>query len=256
MHGIFVQQRREQSPGGGMPGLMRQLNSYYLSLLLDTRSFLGLCPHCFALVQRLSPTRRIQNMVCRNTDLCVEAPSGSGNSFFINGFKRINPDVRVAHHHHVAAQVKRGVFFRIPTVVILRDPIACVVSRTAFWKDPYMTGPVFRQWIRFFRVVEQVQDNVLIATFEYVIRKPGEVIEAINNRFDTDFESGFPQMGQIAEDMNRAYAQFTGGVGQNNPNLPSAEKDAANAGFRSRVKAHRLARPARDLYARLVESAL
>jgi hypothetical protein len=239
-----------------MPGLIRKLNSYYLSLLLDTRSFLGLSPRCFALVQRLSPTRRIQNLVGRNTDLCFEAPSGSGNSYFVNGFRKINPDVCVAHHHHVAAQVARGVLFKIPTVVILRDPIACVVSRTSFWKDPILIGPVFRQWIRFFQVVEQVQNHVLIVTFESVTKKPEEVIKAINSHFDTNFDSRFPEMEQIAEDMNRVYARYTGGLEQNNPNLPSAEKKAVKACFRSRVTAHPLAQPAYELYSRLVEIAL
>jgi len=230
---------------------MNRLGLYKLYLLLDIRSFVGQSPRLFGLVQRLSPTRRIQNLVERNTGLCIEAPSGSGNSYFVNGFLMINPDVRVAHHHHVAAQVTRSARFKVPTVVILRDPIACVVSRAAFWNAAILIGPMFRQWIRFFRAVEQVYDCVLVLPFESVTSKPEEAIKAINERFGTTFNSRFPTMEQISTDMGREYARIIGEEGeQKNPNLPNAEKEAAKTRFRSLVSAHRLAQPARGLYYR------
>lgn len=215
---------------------------------------MGQCPLLFEWVQRLSPTRRIENLVERNTGLCIEAPSGSGSSYFVTGFQKINPDVQVAHHHHVAAQVTRGARFQVPTVALLRDPIDCVVSRTAFWNTPILIGPIFRQWIRFFRAVVQVRDRVLVVSFESVTRKPEEAIKAINGRFDTTFDSRFPKMEQITADMDRAYARVVGGLGQKNPNLPGAEKEAVKTRFCSLVAAHRLAQPACDLYARLVET--
>lgn len=239
-----------------MPDLHHQMKLYYLYSMLDTRSFVGQNRHLFGLVQRLSPTQRIHTLVQRNTDICIEAPSGSGNSYFVNGFRKINPNVRVAHHHHVAAQVMRGVHFQIPTVVILRDPIACVVSRAAYWNTPVLIGPIFRQWIRFFRTVEPILDRATVVSFESVTRRPNEVIKAINDQFDTTFNSRFPEMEQIAADMNRAYARSAGGPDQQNPNLPSAEKEALKTHFRSLVAAHRLAQPACDLYSMLVETAV
>jgi len=239
-----------------MRGIHRQLNLYYLYLMLDLRSFIGQSPHLFGLVQRLSPTRRIHSLVDRNTDICIDAPSGSGNSYFVNGFRKINPNYRVAHHHHVAAQVTRGIHFQVPTVVILRDPIACVVSRTAFWNTPVLIGPIFRQWIRFFCTVEENQDRVLVVSFESVTSRQEEVIKAINSRFDTSFNTRYPEMDHITADMDRAYARNTNGLIQKNPNLPSAAKDAAKAHFRSLVAAHRLAQPACKLYSRLLEVAV
>ena len=239
-----------------MSDLHHQLNLYYLYLMLDIRSFVGQSPRLFGLVQKLSRTRRIHNLVERNTGICIEAPSGSGNSYFVNGFRKINPDVRVAHHHHVAAQVARGVHFQIPTVVILRNPIACVVSRAAFWNAPVLIEPIFRQWIRFFRAVEPVLDCVLVVSFESVTRKPDEVIKVINDRFGTTFDFRFPEIEQIAADMDRAQTRNNGGTEQKNPNLPSAEKEAVKTRFRSLVAAHRLAQPATSIYSRLVETAV
>lgn len=217
---------------------------------------MGQSPRLFELAQRLSPTRRIQTFVGRDTDICIDAPSGSGNSYFVNGFRKINPGVRMAHHHHVAAQVMMGVHFQVPTVVILRDPVACVVSRTAFWNTLVLIAPIFRQWIRFFRTVEGLQDRVLVASFESVTRRQEMVINAINARFETEFNTRFPEMEHIAADMDRSYAKSTGGAEKKNPNLPGVEKETVKDRFRSRVAAHRLAQPARDLYARLDKIAL
>lgn len=239
-----------------MHELQRLLNLYYLYLMLDARSFLGQYPRCFCVLQNLSPTPRVETLVAPDTDLCIEAPSGSGNSFFVNGFRQSNPGVSLAHHHHVAAQVARGVRFEVPTVVILRDPIACVVSRASFWNAPCMIGPVYRQWIRFFRSIERFQDDMLIARFESVTRRPREVVEAINNRFDTHFNVRFPDMEQVAGLMHRVYVPQRGEAESGNPNLPSAGKELAKARFRSRVREHRLARPARAIYTRLARAAL
>ena len=229
---------------------------YYLYLMLDIRSFAGQSPRLFGVLQGLSPTRRIHNLVEKNTGICIEAPSGSGNSYFVNGFRMINPGIRVAHHHHVAVQVTRSVLYQVPTAIILREPVDCVVSRVAFWNAPVLIAPIFRQWIRFFRAVEQVVDRVLVVSFESVTRQPDEVIKAINEHFDTSFNSRFPEMEQIAADMDRAHARNAVGPEQRNPNLPSAEKEAAKTRFRSLVAAHRLAQPATSLYSRLAGTAV
>ena len=83
-----------------------------------------------------------------------------------------------------------------------------------------------------------------------------EVIKAINGRFDTTFNTLFPEMEQIAADMDRAYARKAAGPEQKNPNLPGPLKEAAKARFRSQVAAHRLAQTACNFYSRLVAAAV
>jgi hypothetical protein len=235
-----------------MCGIRKKLNFYYLSLLLDIRSVLGKSPFLFRIVQKLSPTRRSETLVERCTGLCIEAPSGSASSYFVRGFEMINPDVRLAHHHHVAAQVLRSCHLRVPTVVILRDPIDCVVSRAAFWNTPILIGAIFRQWIRFFREIEKVRDDVLFVSFESVTRKPEVVIKAINAHFNTDFNSQLPEVEQVFSGMDRVYT----GPEQQNPNRPSMDKESVKKSIRPSVVAHKLAQPACELYSRLVDTAV
>jgi hypothetical protein len=133
---------------------------------LGVQTQLGRSAILYPLFHRLRGAPRSRNLVGDETDLCIEAPSGSGNSFFVKGFRMINPDARVAHHHHVAAQLKRSAARRVPTVVILRNPIDCVASRSqgAAW----LAGPVFSQWIRFFETAEALRAVILPLSFESV----------------------------------------------------------------------------------------
>lgn len=233
-----------------MSDFHKKLDLYYISLVLDMRSMLGQSPLLFRPAQKLLSTRRSQTLVERCTDLCVEAPSGSASSYFVTGLEVTNPDVELAHHHHVAAQVLKSSRLRVPTVVIVRDPIDCVVSRAAFWNSPIVIGAIFRQWIRFFRGVEKVRDRVLLVSFKSVTRKPEVVIDAINARFNTTFNSQLPEGEQIFSCMDQLYA----GSEQQNPNRPSTDKESVKSSVRPFVVSHKLAKPACELYSKFVDT--
>jgi len=229
-------------------------NSIRLAMLLDVRSYLGQKPFVFGCIQKAMPGQRSLTLVDKDTQFCIEAPSGSGNSYFVNGFMMANQDVRLAHHHHVAAQVRRSVHFRVPVLVILRDPVDCVVSRT--WHSPLLAGAVFRQWIRFFRAVDEVQDSVLIASFESVTSKPDGVIEGVNARFGTSFDVCFPDEKLVFKRMDAAYSAGAGAPGRRNPNRPDSEKRTLKKQVRPVIEAHGLAKTARGLYTKLMGQAI
>jgi hypothetical protein len=231
------------------------IRSIGLAMFLDIRSYLGQRPFVFGCVQKVMPSRRSLGLVVRDTQLCIEAPPGSGNSYFVNGFQMANRGgVRLAHHQHVAAQVKRSVHFRTPILVILRNPVDCVVSRT--WHSPLLAGAVFRQWIRFFRAVDEVRNSILIASFESVISNPGKVVEGINERFDTSFDVRFPEEKLVFERMDAAYSVNKGAPGRRNPNRLIRDKQLLKEQVRPGIEAHELAKTARGLYEKLLAQAV
>jgi hypothetical protein len=160
----------------------------------------------------------------------------------------INPGVRLAHHHHVAAQVKRSVALGIPTLVILRNPIDCVASRTQ--DAPWMTGPVFDQWLRFFQAAETRRDALLLLSFESVTGDPGSAVKRLNARFERSFESAFPKPEQVFSHMDEAYAGASPGD-ERNPNRPDPARTEARNRSRHVAASHRLAAAAVALYDRL-----
>lgn len=219
---------------------------------LDTQTRLGRSASLYPLFHRLRGAPRSRNLVGDDTEMCIEAPSGSGNSFFVNGFQMINPDVRLAHHHHVAAQLKRSVARGVPTLVILRNPIDCVASRSQ--GAPWLAGPVFRQWIRFFETADALRASILSLTFESVTRDPAAAIERINERFGSRFDSRFPDSERVFERMDAAYAEVLAARARN-PNRPDPKRAEARTHARQVAGSHPLAPAATALYERLRTSA-
>jgi hypothetical protein len=224
----------------------------YEAFRLGFQTQLGRSAALYPLIHRLRGALRSRNLVGDETDLCIEAPSGSGNSFFVKGFRMINPDVRVAHHHHVAAQLERSAARDVPTVVILRDPIDCVASRSQ--GAPWLTGPVFSQWIRFFETAEALRAAILLLSFESVTSDPAGAIERVNARFGRDFESQFPDPENVFTEMDTAYAEALAGRPQN-PNRPDPTRAEARTRARQVAESHPLAPAALSLYDRLRGSA-
>jgi hypothetical protein len=220
---------------------------------LGVQTHVGRSPRLYQAMHRLRNAPRGGNLVGPASDLCIEAPSGSGNSFFVRGFLMVNPEVRLAHHHHVAAQLKRGVALGVPTAVILRDPVDCVVSRS--YASPWMIGSVFAQWIRFFVAAEALAPSLEWLTFEGVTRDPAGAVEGINRRFGRRFESRFPEASRVFGHMDEIYARAAGEGGRPNPNRPITSKVERQQAIRPAVESHRLAAPARVLYRRLCETA-
>ena len=231
---------------------MNSIGRVYEAWRLGVQTQLGRSARLYPLLHRLRGAPRSGNLVGDETDLCIEAPSGSGNSFFVNGFRMINPDVRLAHHHHVAAQIERSAARHIPTLVILRNPIDCVASRSQ--GAPWLTGPVFSQWIRFFETAEALREAILSLSFESVTRDPEGAIERLNERFGCHFETHFPSPEQVFTQMDAAYAEAVTEPSRN-PNRPDPARAEARARARQAAESHPLAPSAVALYNRLRGSA-
>ena len=211
----------------------------------SAQTFIGQSWPAYRCLRTVLRSPRNHNLVSQASDLCIEGPAGSGNSFFVNGFAAINPEVRVAHHHHVAAQVKRAVSLGLPTIALLRKPADCVTSRSAL--NPRLIGAMYRQWIRFFRAVEPIQDDLLIAPFETATQRPAEIVQLLNRRWGTIFRDDFPDADAIFDRMNRSHSALVGEA-ICNPNIPSHRRELLKKRILPRVLAHPLAAAAAKLY--------
>lgn len=209
-------------------------------------------PLYFALQYALRRPSRF-SLVDEHTDLCVEAPPGSGNSFFVQGFAMANPDARLAHHHHVSAQIRRASRYEVPTLLIVRNPIDCVLSRAVSWQSPDAIGPSYRQWIAFWSRVSQTSHHSVIVDFSEVTDNARRTIRRLNTRFGRSFSEEFPS----SEDVFRAMDLARGSVyafdpsTDINPNRPDARKEEIRRELKPLVEGHHLAKRAKRLYADL-----
>lgn len=120
------------------------------------------------------------------TELVIEGFPRSANTFAVWAFRQAQPkDVRVAHHLHLPAQVVRAAQWRIPTLILIREPGDAAISLVM--KDRYTLEEALRHYVSFYRTVAERRDACVLAPFEKVIHDYGAVIERVNDRFGTRF---------------------------------------------------------------------
>ena len=189
-------------------------------------------------------------LVSPETGLCIEAPPRSGNSFFVMGFGMANPDVSLAHHHHVAAQVHRAHQFDIPVIALLRNPIDSALAKAAPGDKPFLIGTTLRRWLSFWRGIQSEMDSIVVARFEDVIADPSGVIQRINVKYSTDFSTEFPATSKVFASLedHRMTDQGAGAAKRPNPNIPNDEIKRREDSLRAGATSHRLANQALERY--------
>jgi hypothetical protein len=147
--------------------------------------YAGNYPAVFFSLYRLMRKDR-SRMVTPDTQLVIEGFPRSGNSFARVAFNHAqNERVRIAHGLHVPAQVIRAARWRIPTLVLIRNPRDAVLSFAI--RDPISVDQALRYYISFYETVEKYRDAYVLGLFEEVTEDYGRVIKRINEKFGTTF---------------------------------------------------------------------
>lgn len=150
------------------------------------RFWLGQYPFLFFSVYHLLG-KNIDRVVRSDTDLVIEGFPRSGNSFatfaFISSQQR---QMQVAHHLHVPAQILRAVKFKIPVLMLIREPSKVVSSLLVPF--PWLTvNDALFAYHCFYKPVLPYLDDIVVATFDEVISDFGAVIEKVNKKYNTNF---------------------------------------------------------------------
>lgn len=147
-------------------------------ILVESRIALTKKKNLFPFIHRA--TNRNWGKFCDyNTKLCIEGFESSANSFTYNVIRCVWPSIKVGHHKHVVANLKRAYSYEIPTVVLYRNPedaIPSLVSR--FRPDSF---EAVRRYIHFYRYVEDIAPDVLLVSFEEATQKVRLTVERIAN---------------------------------------------------------------------------
>jgi hypothetical protein len=126
--------------------------------------------------------------VRRTTEIVIEGFPRSANSFAVTAFQLAQGrSVDMAHHLHAPAQVIAAARWKIPTVVLIRDPdeAACSLAIRAPSLDLRIA---LRQYARFYERILPFRDDFVLAPFQLVVSNFGAVIEQVNRRFGSRFE--------------------------------------------------------------------
>jgi hypothetical protein len=176
----------------------------------------------------------------RRTQIVIEGPRRSGNTFAVTAFELAQPDpVVVAHHRHASVHVVGGVRRELPAVVLVREPEDAVVSYVLYERGRVTMRQALRAYTRFYEDVLPYLDGVVVATFESVTSDLGAVVRAVNGRFGTDFAV----FEHSAENVERCFARIEdehrrrfGRVREERIARPSAQRVASAAALRERFR--------------------
>jgi hypothetical protein len=150
------------------------------------RRYVGERPHLFYCYYALKPRYR-HLLVTPETRFVIEGFPRSGNTFAVVAFERAQRKaLRVAHHLHMPAQVMLAARWRIPTLVLLRNPTDAVLSLTI--RDPLVSvREALKHYVFFHEKIVEYRDAFVLGLFEEVTRDYGAVLERVNARFGTRF---------------------------------------------------------------------
>jgi hypothetical protein len=151
------------------------------------QTYAGKHPAAFYGLYRL--TRKDQaRVVTPDTQLVIEGFPRSANSFARVAFNRAQSErVRIANGLHVPAQVIRAARWRIPTLVLIRNPKDAVLSLVI--RDPISVDQALRYYVSFYETAEKYRDAYVLGLFEEVTGDFGRVIRRMNEKFGTTFSA-------------------------------------------------------------------
>lgn len=215
------------------------------------RTALGGHPVGYRLLATLYPRDLV---VSRRTDLCVEGFERSANSFLCRAVARWNKGIRLAHHLHAPQQILRAMRLGIPCVMLVRPPLAAL-SSVLLVDDTLTTANAVRGYLAFYEPLLGHLDEVAIARFEDVTKRPETVIATVNERFGSAFRSQ-PLTGDDRAKIDaqlRRRREATRGP-EHLVAVPTAEKERLRGPLLDRLRAEPALTDAAAMYESIVGS--
>ena len=147
-------------------------------------------------ILRLTLGQCADQLVSRDTQLLLEGAGGSGNTFAFMAFKFAqggDSSVKIAGHTHYSAQVILAVRWRIPVLILIRDPIASIdslVCRNIFsnkYEQISFARLCLLDYITFYKSIAPHKDKCVISKFENTVNNINYCIENINFKYGCNF---------------------------------------------------------------------
>ncbi|MCS4085632.1 hypothetical protein GGQ10_000431 [Salinibacter ruber] len=104
----------------------------------------------------------------------------SANTFAFNALYCVRPDLDIARHKHVVANLKRASDHRVPTVILFRNPDDCIPSAVSRFR-PSLAEAVQRYLYFYQYVVDEMKSDILLVSFEEVTQEVEATIRRIGS---------------------------------------------------------------------------
>jgi len=198
-----------------------------------------------------------QMAVAQDTQICIEGFPRSANSYAVVAFRVANPDVKIAHHLHVPAQLIQATGLGIPSVLLIRKPEEAVASFLVFQQSD-QANLYLKTYIRFHKALRKLRHKLIVADFELAITNMNAIIKAVNEKFAKDFhflQDQSKQESVIFAKLKEVNDQFF--AGQKNKSMyPDENRKQAKKEARKLVLNSRRLPAAQAIYKEFLQDAL
>jgi len=144
-------------------------------------------------------------------DFCLEGYPSSGNSFLFNLLMEINPQLKIAHHTHSAANIKSALLCKVPVIAIIRHPLEAISSANVRFSLGIRNAIL--EYIDIHSFILRKSKNILLVDFNQLINNPKKIIVAI---------SGYTKVDLVIDEdvdtlVNKAKQRLTKFIRENKP---------------------------------------
>jgi hypothetical protein len=163
-----------------------------------------------------------------DTEIVIEGFPRTANTFAHIAFKIAQDQpVKIAHHTHAAAQILAGVRKNIPTIVLIREPEAAVISYIIGDFDPGISmRQVLYDYLAFYKPILKYQSKFVLAPFYEITHDYGAIIRKVNEQYGTNFNEFIHTDENISKCFELIDSGYTQAFGELKEEVVSRPSDA------------------------------
>ncbi len=187
--------------------------------------------------------------VTKDTTLCLEGFQRSGNGYCEAILKFKNEGLEITHHAHAFANIKRSIKWKVPILVLIRNPIDCIASLITF--DERLSDDVaIKNYVNYYKGVERLKDALLLVDFLELTKTPDVIIEKLNTKYSLNLNKLNFTEEEKKEYMKQKKANYDQAI-LASP-FPDKAKEVKTSKHRQRLSQNKMMNEALDLYHRMI----
>ncbi|MEO8116290.1 MAG: hypothetical protein ABI653_01500, partial [Bacteroidota bacterium] len=122
----------------------------------------------------------------KNTDIIIDGFPRSANTYATFAFDTVqNQKFNIAHHIHKKSQFLIGAKYKIPAILLIRNPSDCIVS-TLIRQPKYNPETLLAGYFYMYNSLQKM-DSYVVGEFSQVLNNYGLIIRNVNSKFGTEF---------------------------------------------------------------------
>lgn len=144
------------------------------------------CLSFFKISKEINPN----NLIDKNTDFCLEGYPRSANSYLYFLINFLNPWIKIGGHTHTIANIKYSLKKRVPTFIIIRNPLDAISSFTLRRNETTTdtlknsVALAINDYNSFYTYILRNYDKVFLLKFEDIVNFPLEILNLINSKIE------------------------------------------------------------------------